>query len=435
MMANSTTPYRRTGTNSWKELLDQVNDELRDPPSGCSPIEEIELPDECHRWAVADIEEVHDKLNEMPGECFTFTPLGDCELWRVSLISEIEDQLSESWCDCGQEQCCQPCATYIEETEERFLGSASGVGVACQEGNCPQAPDGGGHPGGVAGFCNEMFQDPKSPGSQYNDGINAQCEYCDAKVKAEELAEEIEDLERQLASLRDDLAECPAGSEGTVCRTQINQQIEDLEEEIDEKEAEKADEEATAATKLSEANDNLSEGESRGKELGECFRDQWGDCGGFGQNILDAALEQTVEATDAAKDCSNHRDGYGSGSCCGCKWSQCNPRRFTIVTRFNDGVQDRQVTHFGGVFSNDGKLIFGGSPAGVACQGSPLCLCCDVPRDPPNACSECSCAGTPPTEIEWYMLINHAAGGGDPIDCEDGGAPCDGEAPESGGGF
>jgi len=98
-MANTSDPYRRLGSNSWEELLDQVNDELQNPPSGCDPLDPIDTPGEDHRWAKSDIREVHDKLDEMPGDCFTFEDVPD--LWKISIIEDIEGQLSEAWCDCG----------------------------------------------------------------------------------------------------------------------------------------------------------------------------------------------------------------------------------------------------------------------------------------------------------------------------------------------
>lgn len=118
-MANSNSPYRRIGANSWQELIDKVNDELQDPPDGCSPIEPIDLPDDCHRWAKSDIREVHDKLNEMPGDCFDFQEIPD--LWKVSIIEDIEDQLEDSWCEC--ETCCEPCENAFSGILEIFLGS------------------------------------------------------------------------------------------------------------------------------------------------------------------------------------------------------------------------------------------------------------------------------------------------------------------------
>lgn len=98
-MANINEPYRRVGTNSWEELLDAVNDKLQNPPDNCDPIDEIDTPEECHRWAKSDIREVHDKLNEMPGDCFDFEDIPD--LWKKSIIDDIENQLDNSWCDCG----------------------------------------------------------------------------------------------------------------------------------------------------------------------------------------------------------------------------------------------------------------------------------------------------------------------------------------------
>jgi len=119
-MANTNEPFRRVGANSWKELLDQVNLKLQDPPAGCDAIDEIGVPEECHRWSKGDIQEVHDKLNQMPGDCFTFQSIPD--LWKKSIIDDVEGQLENSWCDCDDEDCLQPCSNAQGEVEI-FLGT------------------------------------------------------------------------------------------------------------------------------------------------------------------------------------------------------------------------------------------------------------------------------------------------------------------------
>ena len=119
-MANTNSPYRRVGANSWEELLNQVNDKLENPPNGCEPLEPIEIPDEPHRWAKSDLREVHDRLDEMPGDCFEWKEIPD--LWKISSIEEIEDQLENAWCEC--DECWYPCDNAADR-EETFLGSIS----------------------------------------------------------------------------------------------------------------------------------------------------------------------------------------------------------------------------------------------------------------------------------------------------------------------
>lgn len=100
-MADSGSPYRRVGANSWEELLDQVNDVLQNPDDGCDPLDPIEVPEAPHRWSKSDIREVHNRLNEMPGDCFDFADIPD--LWKKSIITDIEEQLENAWCECEDE--------------------------------------------------------------------------------------------------------------------------------------------------------------------------------------------------------------------------------------------------------------------------------------------------------------------------------------------
>ncbi len=123
-MANTNEPFRRVGSNSWKELLDAVNDKLENPPSDteCEPISTIDIPDECHRWSKDDIQEVHDKLNEMPGDCFDFQAIPD--LWKKSIIDDVENQLDNAWCDCEAEGC----TTDTLDAEKAKTGTTTSLG-------------------------------------------------------------------------------------------------------------------------------------------------------------------------------------------------------------------------------------------------------------------------------------------------------------------
>jgi hypothetical protein len=126
-MADGNTPYRRLGTNSWKELLDQVNDKLANPPTAsCDDIDPIEEPDECHRWSIVDINEVMDVMEETCGD-IAMTRAVPGDLWEVSFIDEIEDNLDLMWCDC-EEECFYPCDNAQAETVYTSLGSLSSVG-------------------------------------------------------------------------------------------------------------------------------------------------------------------------------------------------------------------------------------------------------------------------------------------------------------------
>lgn len=218
-MATTNDPYRRIGTNSWEELLTQVNNELQDPPSGCNPIDPIATPDECHRWGKSDIREVHNKLDEMPTDCFTFQPIPD--LWKISIIEDIENQLSESWCDCDEEQCCYDCPN-CKDRETTFLGTET-VGPDDCTGCSASAGD--------TAACNVLRSDHLSARTDFNKRTTysrKQFEWCDLK-------DELEVLQNELDNLQDDLIAC--GSD-PVCIAETQAEIDAKQIEVDDKQTE-----------------------------------------------------------------------------------------------------------------------------------------------------------------------------------------------------
>ncbi len=229
-MANTANPYRRIGANSWQELLDQVNDKLQNPKAGCDPIDEIEAPEESHLWAKEDIQEVHDKLNEMPGDCFEFEDIPD--LWKISIIEDIEDQLEEAWCDC--EVCCYPCPN-TGDTSIHFIVTETVFTDDCIAGCSPNSD--------VLQECanlREAFYFPAV--SNYTNGflkfVNGTRETNCLENELEKLEEELEKLQDQLAELEEQLAQCPPGDAGVACREAIQAAIDDKQLEIDDKQIE-----------------------------------------------------------------------------------------------------------------------------------------------------------------------------------------------------
>jgi hypothetical protein len=189
-MANSNEPYRRLGTNSWQELLDQVNTVLQNPPTGCDPIDTIDGPEEEHKWSKTDITEVHDRLNTMPGNCFTFQPIPD--KWKVSIVEDIEDQLSNAWCECD-EDCVAECSN--AQLGRTFTYNGSLIASDCG----PNIP--GGATAGrnamrnafLAGFAaRQILQDDWRP---------AYIDLCDLQAELADLENELTDLEDELTAL------------------------------------------------------------------------------------------------------------------------------------------------------------------------------------------------------------------------------------------
>lgn len=85
---------------NWNDLVSDVNDILQNPPGsgvGCEPVDPIDEVEDPHIWAVEDVEEVREKLQET---CAGLTFTEELEIWRPEIIDEIEDQMENAWCDC-----------------------------------------------------------------------------------------------------------------------------------------------------------------------------------------------------------------------------------------------------------------------------------------------------------------------------------------------
>lgn len=234
-MANTSSPYRRVGVNSWGELLNKVNEELENPPvdADCEAIDPIPIPDPMHRWAKSDIREVHDKLNEMPEDCFTFDPIPD--LWKIGIIQDIEDQLGESWCDCDEEQCCFPCPD-CGQTSTTFLGTESVDANNCTEcGSSPATRD----------ACIDIQENEYDPArSDFGERrvyADKQLEWCDLKDELADLEEALQKLEDQLSDLQQQFVNC---GNDVGCQIATQAQIDAKQIDIDDKETEIEDKQA-----------------------------------------------------------------------------------------------------------------------------------------------------------------------------------------------
>jgi hypothetical protein len=235
-MANTDKPYRRIGTNSWQELLDQVNDVLENPPAGCDALDPIETPEESHKWSKTDIQGVHDKLNEMPGDCFSFAEIPD--KWKLSIITDIEDQLGDAWCEC--DDCFDEC-TNAQGVVITYLGSLI-------TSDCLYC--------GVSGsdLCDteveELMAEAVAAGNRAsvakNNWVDTQVEYCHLKEEVEELEAELENLEEsrdEICALPDNVPACQAAQA----------EVDEKQAEVDEKTIERDDKKTEVDDYLADA--------------------------------------------------------------------------------------------------------------------------------------------------------------------------------------
>lgn len=380
-MANSNTPYRLTGVNSWEELLDLVNEELENPPENtdCEPIEPIELPDVMHLWSKLDIQEVHDKLNEMPRDCFEFEPIPD--LWRVSIIEDIETQLSQSWCDCDSEEiCCEPCPSAGGDEETTLQSDESEECQTpckdpCTSTNCERND------------CKPLADQAITALSTWQ---NAACDFC-------ECFGEIETLEKELEGL-------------------MGQEAADKQTEIDAKQAE-CDGFASARDS---AQGTLS---SVGPQILKCIQ----GCVDGGSPCVDLLTTSGTPIDGDPITCKDNRN-----PCCGCTFFSCRSaaviqKSRTTVFKTLGFVSGPSAfrSFYGGSFDGTGALILSLLQRSCCqildhaccCTKFPGAVACDPVDCGPNTCNITI------TE-EWRQVITHPETFA-PFDC-DNGTPCDG---------
>ncbi len=92
--------------DQWNLLIRDVNEILENPPENttCEPVEPLEEVEDPHIWAVTDIEEVREALEETCPE-ITFTT--ELVKWKAEIIDEIETEMAKAWCDCEGDSNCQ----------------------------------------------------------------------------------------------------------------------------------------------------------------------------------------------------------------------------------------------------------------------------------------------------------------------------------------
>ena len=85
--------------DNWNTLIQDVNEILENPPEGseCEPLDPLDEVTDPHIWAVEDVEEVREALEETCPEIAFDT---DLILWKYEIIDEIEEQMVLAWCNC-----------------------------------------------------------------------------------------------------------------------------------------------------------------------------------------------------------------------------------------------------------------------------------------------------------------------------------------------
>lgn len=416
-MANTESPYRRVGSNSWKELLDQVNDKLENPPDGCDPIDPIEVPDEPHRWAKSDVREVQERLDEMPGDCFEWEDIPD--LWKVSIIEDIEGQLENAWCEC--QDCTWQCDNARSDLERIDL-----MTVNTDDGDCTEC--------GVSQEDNDWCR-----GIRDNQYLPAILAYFDAKdtfgekfLEACQLEEEIEELEKEIEDLEEAKNEACADEDQAALCQELTQQLQEKEDELEEKEADLEEAE-------SERDEARSEILSQGQAAMQAAQGAGGICSDVVLNLVTSGPAPTNIVCGAGEGEIGSDCGFGIAVFrCQVNWGL--QQRFTYFLGNCHG--GGAIGPFGGtwVTINSGHYDLAGN-AVLTGWGAPGGGC---QREIHYAtCYSSNCAqfaefcGTPcPTgssgTMDYRLLRNHPNEFPyNPIDCD--GNPCENDEEEEGG--
>lgn len=106
-------PFTRA---EWNAIIAEVNGIRASPPADtdCEPLPAIDEVGLLHRWSKADIQAVQEALTET---CPSITWDTIPELWKQSIIDEIEAKYAQAWCDCEDDDECDP----MQEDGDEFV--------------------------------------------------------------------------------------------------------------------------------------------------------------------------------------------------------------------------------------------------------------------------------------------------------------------------
>ena len=116
-------PFSR---ENWNKLIQDINDNVENPPGECAALDPLEEIEENHIWTKRDVEDVREKLKEMCPDNEFEADLN--KPWHIEIIDEIEDQME--WCDCGIEEWTMKSTYYA-------LGSCTFDRIHCEDMTIP----------------------------------------------------------------------------------------------------------------------------------------------------------------------------------------------------------------------------------------------------------------------------------------------------------
>jgi hypothetical protein len=105
--------------NDWNQVLADVNYLCNNPPPDCTGVTPLPLVGEKHRWSVADIQSVRNKLLEIcPDNSFTV----ELRKWKQAILDEIGAAIVNGWC-----KCCDPNDEKWQFSDYEILQSGTAV--------------------------------------------------------------------------------------------------------------------------------------------------------------------------------------------------------------------------------------------------------------------------------------------------------------------
>jgi hypothetical protein len=99
--ADNQFPFSRKMWN--EEIIQPINSLCENPPDGCDSLDPLNEAEEHHIWTKKDVQEVHDKLEELC-EDNEFEDLETPQLNYKKLITEILEAIQAGWCGCEPEE-------------------------------------------------------------------------------------------------------------------------------------------------------------------------------------------------------------------------------------------------------------------------------------------------------------------------------------------
>jgi hypothetical protein len=81
----------------WNDIIERINSLSQNPPEGCEALAPLVEVPEGHKWSVADIVNIRDRLSAICNENIFSAELVK---WKQNIIDEIEIAIANGWCGC-----------------------------------------------------------------------------------------------------------------------------------------------------------------------------------------------------------------------------------------------------------------------------------------------------------------------------------------------